>query len=107
MIIIGIKGQQRDNWFMKQKNSNSEDDDLKNTRQPFSLTNEMNQNKNKSKLSVTIMLPQDYLRFRDLQFCISNELSKINRGNFNFTQKFQLDSYSIIINKNYNDISES
>lgn len=47
----------------------------------------------KMKLTIAIMLPQDYIRLRNFKVCIDKEISKINKGNWAFTKHFFLDRY--------------
>ncbi|RNA20685.1 hypothetical protein BpHYR1_016648 [Brachionus plicatilis] len=52
----------------------------------------------KTKLTIAIMLPQDYIRL---------QMDRINKGNWSFNKYFYLDSYTIIIHKNFNDIAQT
>lgn len=48
---------------------------------------------NKMKLSIAIMLPQDYIRLRNFNVCINKEMNRINKGNWSFTNSFYLERY--------------
>lgn len=49
----------------------------------------------KMKLTIAIMLPQDYIRLRNFKVCIDKEINKINKGNWAFTKHFFLDRFDI------------
>jgi hypothetical protein len=57
----------------------------------FSSTTKTNQ---KMKLTIAILLPQDYIRLRNFNVCINKEMNKINRGNWSFTKTFYLDRFN-------------
>jgi hypothetical protein len=88
------------------------------------LNNQLNEKKN---ITIAFILPQDFIRFRKFQSCITNQVAKINKGNWSFSKNFYIDrlvsfniilnfeniiyhllySYTYAINKNYNDIVET
>ena len=45
----------------------------------------------KSKLTIALMLPQDFMRLRNFRLCINKEIVKINKSNWSFTKHFYLD----------------
>lgn len=45
----------------------------------------------KMKLTIAIMLPQDYIRLRNFNVCINKEMNRINKGNWSFIKHFYLD----------------
>lgn len=47
----------------------------------------------KTKITIAIMLPQDYIRLRNFNVCIKKEMDRINRGNWSFNKHFYLDRY--------------
>ena len=61
----------------------------------------------KKNITIAFILPQDFIRFRKFQSCITNQVAKINKGNWSFSKNFYIDSYTYAINKNYNDIVET
>ena len=61
----------------------------------------------KMKLTIAILLPQDYIRLRNFNVCINKEMNRINKGSWSFTKHFYLDSYTIIIDKNFHDLAET
>jgi hypothetical protein len=63
--------------------------------------------KDKTKLSIALMLPQDYIRLRNFNVCINKEMNRINKGNWSFTKRFYMESYTVIIHKNFRDIEET
>ena len=44
----------------------------------------------KTKLTIAIMLPQDYIRLRNFNVCIKKEMDRINKGTWSFTKYFYL-----------------
>lgn len=50
-----------------------------------------NASKNRTKLTISIMLPQDFIRLRNFHVCINREIAKINKGNWSFTKHFYID----------------
>ncbi|CAF0742170.1 unnamed protein product [Brachionus calyciflorus] len=77
---------------------------------PFNLQNYQNGTTKpgeKVKLTIAIMLPQDYIRLRNFNVCIKKEMDRINKGTWSFTKYFYLESYTIIIHKNFHDIAET
>ncbi len=51
----------------------------------------LNPSKNRTKLTISIMLPQDFIRLRNFHVCINREIAKINKGNWSFTKHFYID----------------
>lgn len=51
------------------------------------------------KLTIAIMLPQDYIRLRNFNVCINKEMNRINKGNWSFTKHFYLDRFRKIKKK--------
>lgn len=47
----------------------------------------------KAKITIAIMLPQDYIRLRNFNVCIKKEMDRINRGNWSFNKHFYLDRF--------------
>jgi hypothetical protein len=45
----------------------------------------------KLRLAITVILPQDFIRFRNLHVCINRELNKINKSNWEFLRHFVLE----------------
>ena len=45
----------------------------------------------RTKLTIAIMLPQDYIRLRNFNVCINKEMNRINKGNWSFNKHFYLD----------------
>ena len=63
---------------------------LDKTNQPVKSNNE------KIKLTIAIMLPQDFIRLRNFHVCINREIVKINKANWSFTKHFYLDRFLFI-----------
>lgn len=62
------------------------------------LNNQLNEKKN---ITIAFILPQDFIRFRKFQSCITNQVAKINKGNWSFSKNFYIDrlvSFNIILN---------
>lgn len=53
----------------------------------------------KTKLTIAIMLPQDYIRLRNFNVCIKKEMDRINKGNWSFTKHFYMDRYIKFLSK--------
>jgi len=64
---------------------------LDKTNQPVKSNNE------KIKLTIAIMLPQDFIRLRNFHVCINREIVKINKANWSFTKHFYLDRFLFLI----------
>lgn len=47
----------------------------------------------KMKLTIAILLPQDYIRLRNFNVCINKEMNRINKGSWSFTKHFYLDRF--------------
>lgn len=45
----------------------------------------------KFRLAITIILPQDFIRFRNFHVCINREVNKINKSNWEFLRHFILE----------------
>ena len=45
----------------------------------------------KKNITIAFILPQDFIRFRKIQACITNQVSKINKGNWSFSKNFYID----------------
>jgi hypothetical protein len=58
---------------------------------PTSSIPYLSSSKNRTKLTISIMLPQDFIRLRNFHVCINREISKINKGNWSFTKHFYID----------------
>ena len=55
----------------------------------------------KFRLAITIILPQDFIRFRNFHVCINREVNKINKSNWEFLRHFILErSFSSNISRN-------
>lgn len=55
-------------------------------------TSDPNQNMSEKKnITIAFILPQDFIRFRKLQTCITNQIAKINKGNWSFSKNFYID----------------
>ena len=45
----------------------------------------------KKNITIAFILPQDFIRFRKFQSCITNQVAKINKGNWSFNKNFYID----------------
>ncbi len=48
----------------------------------------------KQKLTIALLLPQDYIRLRHFRSCINSEIKAINSGNWSFLSSFYIERYT-------------
>ena len=62
----------------------------------FSTSSPTKQQNEKVKLSIAIMLPQDYIRLRNFNVCINKEMQRINKGSWSFIRNFYLERLNFV-----------